>query len=487
MRQIRHLEIVIGTVVLCAISVLFVISRIFTEIVFATFVLLVGVYLIRSYTLLVLSQKEEAPLPDVAPEALPTMAILIPVHNEERVIAMTLRRLILMDYPPDRLELQFVLDACSDKSVEVLETTLSECDYRLDETEMLGSPIVSSIRVYRSGSGPSVRLFIRDLEIGGRGKAAALNAAIVSTNAEIIGFYDADHRPIPGNAHRAAQNFAVDPRIGCVQGPCYILNGYRNILTSCIFFESISLNRVEQPAKGHYRGMVCFEGANGYFRRAAIEDGGGFDAGNLAEDTYLSFRLVEAGYRIVFDTGIRSYEQCPENLHDWYHQRLRWARGWFQCTGELFGKVGRLNTVQKLEGEFLLLGGVQSILMMCFLLVFPLTQVYLIGAYLFGFTQESVIVEGLSTFGLLAPILPFLYGLAITTPLTMGIMGAALFSRDDASAMRLNLTNVWALFLFPVYSFMTGLVALFAFINQFVLRRPATWVKTPRAADEFAG
>ena len=204
------------------------------------------------------------------------------------------------------------------------------------------------------------------------------------------------------------------------------MNGSTNILTGLVFFEYAALNRVEQPAKSVYDGMVCFEGANGFFRREAIEKGGGFDPDNLAEDTYFSFKLADLGYRIAFDPEIRSCEQCPENLKSWYQQRLRWARGWFQCTGHNLFRVGHLNLLQRCEGEYLLLSGLQSILIMFFLLLYPLTILYYALLNLAGVSENIPPFYQYNPFFSLGFVIPFFYALAIITPILQVTVGAAL-------------------------------------------------------------
>lgn len=476
-----HIEKILGLLILFEIGVLFIYYPVFTQVMFIIFLVLLAMYLTRAYAIVIFAQEAPEPAPPIPPGVrLPSLSVVIALHNEELVVAATVRKMAELRYPDDRFALVFILDNCTDQTAARLDETVRQLGYGLTSLEISPTPDISELLIFEHPNGRTVQLIIRDSSIGGKGKAPALNAAFQVNDSEIIGIYDADHRPDPDNALIATRWLLADPTAGCVQGPCFVLNGTMNILTRLIFFEYISLNRVEQPAKAAYGGMVCFEGANGFFRREAIERSGGFDPDNLAEDTYLSFKLAEVGYRCRFDPGIRSYEQCPESFGSWYRQRLRWARGWFQCARQKIFRVGRLNRVQKLEGEYLLMSGFQSIIIMLFLLLFPLTAFYFAISALFGY---SPIVSGETAdlFSLVNPVVPFFYTLAILTPLLQGVIGAVFLSHDNPDFMAENRSVLFVLFIFPLYSIMQGFVALFALIDEFVLHKPLIWVKTPRS------
>jgi cellulose synthase/poly-beta-1,6-N-acetylglucosamine synthase-like glycosyltransferase len=476
-----HLEKVLGILILLEIWVIFVYYPVFTDVMFVIFIILMGVYLVRAYGVVIFSQEvpqKAPPLPEG--ELPPRLSVIIPLHNEELVVAATLRKMAALRYPDNQFMLIFVLDNCTDQTGVRLEETIRELGYVLTGTETAPTLEISELRRFEHPLGRNIRVVFRDELIGGKGKASALNAAFMVNDADIIGIYDADHRPEADNALIAARWFSAEPQAGCVQGPCYVLNGTKNILTRFIFFEYLSLNRVDQPAKSFYGGMVCFEGANGYFRREAIERSGEFDLNNLAEDTYLSFKLAESGYYIRFDPEMRSYEQSPETFRSWYSQRLRWARGWFQCTQHKLFRVGRLNWLQKIEGEYLLLSGFQSIVIMLFLLLFPLYELYIALSYLSGY-NPILSPQQNDLFAPLNSIIPFFYALAIITPLLQAVIGSVFLSDERPLFMAKNRSVFWVLILFPVYSILQGVVALFAFIDEFILHKPLIWVKTPRS------
>ncbi|MDD3975805.1 MAG: glycosyltransferase family 2 protein [Candidatus ainarchaeum sp.] len=53
----------------------------------------------------------------------------------------------------------------------------------------------------------------------------------------------------------------------------------------------------------------------------------GYDIYNLTEDRELGYRLLEKGYIIRYVSKAKSYTINPNNIKEWYRQRLRWTRG----------------------------------------------------------------------------------------------------------------------------------------------------------------
>ena len=58
--------------------------------------------------------------PFVADADLPSVSILVPCHNEEKVIAHTIRALVALEYPQDKVEILIINDGSTDKTAEVV-------------------------------------------------------------------------------------------------------------------------------------------------------------------------------------------------------------------------------------------------------------------------------------------------------------------------------------------------------------------------------
>jgi cellulose synthase/poly-beta-1,6-N-acetylglucosamine synthase-like glycosyltransferase len=63
----------------------------------------------------------EAP-PPLSDADCPGVSILIPCHNEERVIAHTIRALLALDYPIGQIEIVVIDDGSTDRTGEIART-----------------------------------------------------------------------------------------------------------------------------------------------------------------------------------------------------------------------------------------------------------------------------------------------------------------------------------------------------------------------------
>src|SRR3954470_3181084 len=125
---------------------------------FATYGIAVSAYLVSRF---VLSLPYRAPA-DAGVE--PRVAIVMPAFNEEAAIARSLRSLLAVDYPADKLEIVAIDDGSTDAT--------------LDELRMVAAESGGRVRVIAFPSN--------------RGKRAAMAAGIRDTDAEIVAFVDSD-------------------------------------------------------------------------------------------------------------------------------------------------------------------------------------------------------------------------------------------------------------------------------------------------------
>lgn len=124
----------------------------------------------------------------------PSVTIIIPVHNEERVIDAKLANLDQLIYPRDRLTVLIVSDGSTDQTGQ-------------------------RVQGYRG------KLKVRYLELPNRqGKAAALNLGLQNTTSDIVVFSDASIMLEADSLQQIVAPFQ-DESIGCVSGEDHIPGG----------------------------------------------------------------------------------------------------------------------------------------------------------------------------------------------------------------------------------------------------------------------
>ncbi len=305
----------------------------FLEVFFIASTFFITAYLIRHFifTVAVLRQSKKATNRVASNTGYePTVSILLPGHNEDQVIGQLLKRMSELTYPQAKLEIIMINDASTDK------TGLIADEY---------SRRYSFIKVIH-----------RDNKIGGKGKAAAMNAGFQLSKGEIILCFDADYFPPIDIVEKLVKEFA-GPKVGAVMGRPVPLNEPQNWVTRLVALERISGYRVDQEARNQLRLVPQFGGTVGGFRRCIMEKIGGLDETMLTEDTDLTFEVYHAGYKIHYVGEAECYEEVVDNWKAYWRQRHRWARGHMQvCFKHTIRvlKSKNLSAREKIDGLLLL-------------------------------------------------------------------------------------------------------------------------------------
>jgi cellulose synthase/poly-beta-1,6-N-acetylglucosamine synthase-like glycosyltransferase len=303
------------------------------EIVFLLFTAVMIAYLVRHYvfTLTVLKRTQknrDNNATDMKYE--PTVSILIPARDEEKVIGKLLQQMTKLTYPHNKLQVITIDDASSDRTRQIAEE-FSNCY-------------------------PFIEVLHRDKKTGGKGKASAMNAALAQSTGEIVLCFDADYYPQNNIVEKLVKEFA-NPSIGAVQGRPVVLNEAQNVVTRLVTLERIGGYRIDQEARDNLGLIPQFGGTVGGFRRSVLEKLGGFDESMLTEDTDLTFQIYLAGFKVRYAGDAECYEEAVDNWKAYWRQRHRWARGHMQVCFKHTPRVLRskkLNAKEKIDGLLLL-------------------------------------------------------------------------------------------------------------------------------------
>lgn len=239
----------------------------------------------------------------------PRVTVVVPAHNEERVIRETVRAILGLHYPVDRLEVLIYADNCQDRTAERVRDLLQRPKY-----------VGRQVRVIeRTGSG---------------GKAGVLNDALKIATGEYLGVYDADAAPEHNALYFLVQKVLEDPeRYAAAFGRNKTRNYQQNFLTRCINLEIINTQRIQHTGLWQLFKIGRIPGTNFIINRQMVTDLGGWHHGALTEDTAISFSLMRAGKLIALAHRAEAFQQEPETLFAYYNQRKRWARGNYEVLG----------------------------------------------------------------------------------------------------------------------------------------------------------
>lgn len=397
--------------------------------------LLVNVVLIiAGYLYYIKIENEE--VPEIKGEA-PFVSIMVPAHNEGKVITKTVESLLALDYPHDRYEIIVINDNSSDNSSELLGN--------LQHKHKVRNLIVINT----------------DAVTGGKGKSNALNIGFKRSRGELIAIYDADNTPEKTALRYLVAEITNDDTLGAVIGKFRTRNRNTNLLTRFINIETLSFQWMAQAGRWKLFKLCTIPGTNFIMRRSIVESIGGWDVKAIAEDTEISFRIYMMGYRIKFQPKSVTWEQEPQTVKVWFKQRTRWAKGNIYVIIKniplLFDRKARnirFDILYFLSIYFLLL---TSLVMSDILLIL----------HALGYVHTTI--AGFSSFLWLLAITLFILGTYITLITEKGEM---------------VLSNLWIIMLMYVsYCQMWMVVAaygLYNYVKDLLFKREVKWYKTER-------
>ena len=246
---------------------------------------------------------------------LPTITLQLPIFNEQFVVDRLIRACCNLDYPADKLEIQ-VLDDSTDGTVEVAKAAVELC-------QSLGHRIVYIHRVNRHGF-----------------KAGALDEGLRVATGELVAIFDADFVPPKDWLMQVVHHFA-NPKIGMVQTRWTHINRNYSFLTQV---EAILLDGhfvLEHSGRARSGVFFNFNGTAGVWRRAAIDEAGGWQHDTLTEDTDLSYRAQLIGWRFIYLQDVECPAELPVEMTAFKTQQARWAKGLIQTGKKILPRVLR--------------------------------------------------------------------------------------------------------------------------------------------------
>lgn len=251
-------------------------------------------------------------------------SLLVPAHNEQKVIEGCLESLLALDYPANQFEILVVEDGSTDLTERIVARY---------ESHVPGT--VGMLRVPREESA--------------RGKANALNRGFrhLRTHGRfrddenwIIGIYDADGHSDADMLKKASFQFR-SPTVSGVQASVRIRNRDSSWLTRMQDIEFAGFSRVTQIIRMRITSCAAL-GGNGQFVRASALEAAALDpvAGvywnpdSLTEDLDLSTRLALRNGDLHHLNTSCVWQEGVETARSLMTQRTRWAWGSLQVFAE---------------------------------------------------------------------------------------------------------------------------------------------------------
>ncbi len=399
----------------------------------------------------------------------PPVTIQLPIFNEKYTVERLLRAVARLEYPADKLQIQ-VLDDSTDDTLDLVTQLVDSYKARGVNIELIH-------RVDRKGY-----------------KAGALQNALRTATGELIAIFDADFVPKPDWLKRTVPSFQ-NTQLGCLQTRWGHTNQRYNSLTQA---EAMGIDGhfiIEQTVRSKNGFFLNFNGTAGLWRRACIEDAGGWQWDTLTEDLDLSYRAQMRGWKFDYLPDVVVPAELPPHVEAYKKQQFRWAKGSFQVVRKILPSVLRADlpltvrfmAILHLTGYFvhplmlsmLLLTLPVGLLVPGAFSIFPISLIAGLGPPLLYLTatatQHRSILRRMSSF----PVLVIVgFGLSLST--TIAVL-EGLFSKGGAfiRTPKLNIGNkpkqkqnidrsymaplsamVWIEIVLGLYALLTGIVLM---------------------------
>jgi cellulose synthase/poly-beta-1,6-N-acetylglucosamine synthase-like glycosyltransferase len=288
-----------------------------------------------------------------------------------------------------------------------------------------------------------------------------------------IAIFDADFLPRPDFLMRTLPYFN-DQKIAVVQTRWEHLNQDYSLITRLQAFQLNVHFTVEQSGRQAADLLLQFNGTAGIWRKAAIEDAGGWEADTLTEDLDLSYRAQLKGWSIKYLEDVGSPAELPAEMNGLKSQQFRWMKGGAETARKMIPSVWKspLSFSKKIHATIHLLSS--TIFVFVFIVgVFSVPLAFMIKPL--GIDPDYLVV--------------FLTGLL--TIAAVYYVGNLRTAWHGESTMR---TIVKFVFIFPLFLSLSMGLSLHnsVAVIQGYLGRKTAFVRTPKFniksfADSFSG
>jgi N-acetylglucosaminyltransferase len=224
-----------------------------------------------------------------------SIAILIPCHNEEAMIAACIDSCLSQSRPPDQIVV--VNDGSTDKSGSILK---------------------------RYGE----RITVVETKRATGNKSYAQEIGLQHVTTDIFVATDGDTVLHPQFLLYVEENFQENPELAAVCG--YVRSMRCNLFTAFREIDYVIGQDIHKAAQSCLNFLMVIPGCAGAFRTNIFHSAIGFDHDTLTEDLDFTYKLHRAGLTIKWEPRAVVYTQDPATLSSYINQMRRWYCGGWQ-------------------------------------------------------------------------------------------------------------------------------------------------------------
>ena len=231
-------------------------------------------------------------------EHYPSVTIVVPVWNEETTIGGTIKSLLSLNYPKDRLKIVVVDDGSTDGTWMIMQHYAKEHP---------------QIEIHHKENG---------------GKHTAVNYAIERCTTDLIGCLDADSFVDKDTLKKITCVFMDDPEAMAVT-PAMKIDNPKTIIQSVQSIEYL-FGILVKKVMAILGAIHVTPGPFTIFRRTMFDQIGMFRKAHNTEDMEIAFRMQANHLKIENVHNAWVYTTGPNTIKKLYKQRVRWTYGFLR-------------------------------------------------------------------------------------------------------------------------------------------------------------
>lgn len=282
-----------------------------------------------------------------------TIGILIPAHNEEKIITRTIHSCLTQTRPADQIVV--VNDGSTDRTQEILE--------------QFGDKI-TVVRVPRA--------------TGNKSRAQAIGIQALTTDIFIA--TDGDTLLHPDFVLEIEKSFQ-DPAVHAVAG--YVQSLRYNVLTALREIEYVVAQDLFKLAQSRINYVLIVPGCAGAYYTHLFRNGTlTFEHDTLTEDLDITYKLHQQHCVIAYNQNALVYTQDPPSLHSYINQMRRWYAGGWQNLLKHYRVLSQPNASLALTLSYC-----ESLLFACLFFLLPILDWH-IYLYVLLFNTIAIMIAG---------------------------------------------------------------------------------------------
>jgi cellulose synthase/poly-beta-1,6-N-acetylglucosamine synthase-like glycosyltransferase len=221
----------------------------------------------------------------------PSISILVPAYNEEKIVRLKLENLSKVIYPREKMEVIFIDDCSTDNTVKEAQLFLNSC------------PTLNS------------RVFSLEKRCG---KAKALNSILRHAQNEVVIVSDADCFWTQDILMKSLP-YLSDPSVGAVTGLELLLNPDDSWVTKTETFYNDSVHTI-RVGESKFQSTIFFQGGFSAYKTKVLDE-----FNNVNDDTGTALDIVQKGFRTLLIPDATYFTIFPSTWKGKFVTKIRRA------------------------------------------------------------------------------------------------------------------------------------------------------------------